>query len=135
LVVMCLQRPLSDSMKALATDHSALSSLVETAKTRPVNLSIHPSLVESAKTRPTSLAMSTSLGESADALPVDRLIVFFNAAAGEITFAEASLVDKDIRLHPIQAASVDERVRAARYNREAGVFNVPGRTTAVFIVD
>jgi len=135
LIVMCLQRPLSESMKALATDQNAPYSLVETAKTRPVNLSIHPSLVESAKTRPTSLVMSTSRGERTDVLPVDRLIVFFNAAPGEITFAEASLVDKNIRLHPIQAASVDERVRAARYNREAGVFNVPGRTTAVFIVD
>jgi pullulanase len=142
LIVMCLVNPLSDSATIRKADQGVPIELVDSAKTRPTKLTVPPELVDSAKTRPTKLAGLSSFRESASltqeidqALTTNHIIVFFNAVAGQITFTEASLVDKDISLHPIQAASVDDQVRAAHYDREAGVFSVPGRTTAIFLVD
>jgi pullulanase len=128
LIVMCLKGPLGDfaSVQGVPTD------LVETAKTRPTSLVVHPSLVETAKTRPTRVTDALPGGESARELASGQIIVFFNATPGQITFADASLVGKELALHPIQASSVDEAVRAAHFNPETGVFSVPGRTTAVF---
>ena len=140
LIVMCLKSQLSENAKALTTDQSVSPPLVVSASALPEYQSVPSSLVESTKTRPIKLIVTPPLGESAStplesakALTTKKIIVFFNAVPGEITFAEASLVGMNLLLHPIQAASVDERVRAARYDRETGVFTVPGRTTAVFL--
>lgn len=63
----------------------------------------------------------------------NNLIVLFNAAPTGITFTLGLVAGKDFALHPIQAMSVDDRVRAARYDQWTGAFTVGGRTTAVFV--
>jgi pullulanase len=124
LIVMCLKSWSGEDW----------SDQVESAKTRPVRLRVPASRMESAKTRPVSLNTSSSSEGDTKTSATNQMVVFFNAVPGEITFTEASLVGLDLVLHPIQASSVDERVRTARYNRETGVFTIPERTTAVFIL-
>ena len=60
------------------------------------------------------------------------IVVIFNARPDEITFNDAGLVG-DYVLHPIQQSSVDNVVKGSSY--ENGSFNVPGRTTAVFVIE
>ena len=52
----------------------------------------------------------------------------------EVTFADASLKDLALVLHPIQRDSVDAEVKAATFDPASGAFTVPGRTTPVFVL-
>ena len=61
-----------------------------------------------------------------------ELIVFINTQPDEITFRN-TLLSGDYVLHPIQQNSIDNIVRQASY--ENGMFNIPGRTTAVFVIE
>jgi len=61
-----------------------------------------------------------------------EIVVLFNARPTAVTFSDGSLTGKYI-LHPIQQTSADEAVKQAAY--AGGVFNVPGRTTAVFVIE
>lgn len=63
-----------------------------------------------------------------------EVIVLFNASPERITFSAAELADKAFELHPVLAASRDEVVRRADFNRVNGTFQIPGRTTAVFVL-
>jgi len=138
LIVMCLKSPLVEGSEGEAMVPSAESGKAPTA-----GKEVSHELVESAKTRPVKLVVPPWLKDSSPTLPrgvkgltaYTQIVVFFNAAPGQITFTEASLVGKEINLHPIQAASVDDKVRAAHYDKESGVFTVPERTTAVFVLD
>lgn len=137
LIVMFLKRLHAEDVKTPAADQDAPYELEDMLKTRPTRLIVPPGLEETAKTRPTRVVGSAGraaepAGEHDQIL--DQILVFFNAAPGEITFSETSLAGKEISLHPVQAASVDDRVRAAHFNRENGVFTVPGRTTVVFVM-
>jgi hypothetical protein len=63
------------------------------------------------------------------------IVVLFNARPDAVNFADASLVDMDYSLHPIQQGSVDELVRQATFASATGAFSVSGRTTAVFVIE
>ncbi|NUM44364.1 MAG: DUF3372 domain-containing protein, partial [Anaerolineales bacterium] len=70
----------------------------------------------------------------------DRIVVLFNAAPGEVSFAipedaGLELGEMQFRLHPILAASADPVVQTSSYDAATGTFTVPGRTTAVFVLD
>ena len=61
-----------------------------------------------------------------------ELVVFFNARPDAVTFSNTSLAGEYV-LHSIQQDSADDVVKGASY--ENGTFNVPGRTTAVFVIE
>jgi pullulanase-type alpha-1,6-glucosidase len=61
-----------------------------------------------------------------------EIVVFFNAAPEGITFRDPALAG-DYRLHPLQAESVDARLREAGYAPESG-FKLPGRSAVVFVL-
>ena len=61
-----------------------------------------------------------------------EVVVFFNARPNAVTFSNASLAG-DYVLHSIQQNSADEVVKQASF--ENNTFNVPSRTTAVFVIE
>ncbi len=63
----------------------------------------------------------------------DEILVFFNANPEWEAFGDPSLAGKDYALHPVQQNSADDLVRNAAYNPADGSFNLPPRTTAVFV--
>ncbi len=63
----------------------------------------------------------------------DWIITLFNARPDPVSFTLHELPDLPLRLHPIQAASTDERLRQASFEASSKTFTVPGRTTAVFV--
>lgn len=77
------------------------------------------------------MALDDTPGESLDP-NFDRLVVFFNGTNAAQSFTAAELADVAWVLHPVQAASADPLVRSAAF--AAGAFNIPARTTAVFVL-
>ncbi|HET7746103.1 MAG TPA: alpha-1,6-glucosidase domain-containing protein, partial [Vicinamibacteria bacterium] len=67
---------------------------------------------------------------------VDRdhrvVVVLFNARGAALEWSSPDLAGLSLRLHPVQEASDDARLREATYDAGRGLFRVPGRTTAVF---
>lgn len=160
LIVMCLKSPLTKDAQAPTTTLGAtsqpaegaqattsnpgvISQPSEGAKSPTTNPGVSLPLIDGPETRPTTLTVPPSIRETSPTLPrgakalssINQVIVFFNAAPGAVTFTDSSLVGLDIALHPLQAASVDDQVRATRYDRNAGVFTIPGRTTVVYVVE
>lgn len=64
-----------------------------------------------------------------------RIIVLLNAAPQGVTFALAELKGLDFALHSIQAGGVDPLVKQSRFDPATGEFSIPGRTTAVFVLE
>ncbi|MEP7135657.1 MAG: pullulanase-type alpha-1,6-glucosidase [Chloroflexota bacterium] len=67
-------------------------------------------------------------------LKYQEIIVLFNSRPDATSFSDASL-NGDYVLHPVQRNSVDEIVRTALFNSHNDTFNVPGRTTTVFVIE
>ena len=73
------------------------------------------------------------------AVDLDRyyefIVVLVNANDETQSFTAADLVGQKLRLqlHDVQANSVDPLVQTASYNKRTGTFEIPGRTTAVFV--
>ena len=63
-----------------------------------------------------------------------EIVVLFNANPAEVTFADASLLNKNYTLHPVQQKSVDQVVRTSKYELTNTSFTIPGYTTAVFVI-
>jgi pullulanase len=63
----------------------------------------------------------------------DGLVVLFNPTDDPVTFTLPSTVGADIALHPVQASSADTVVAGATFEPTSGTFEVPARTTAVFV--
>ena len=61
-----------------------------------------------------------------------EIVIFFNARPAAVTFTDTALAG-DYVLHPIQQNSADEVVKQSSYTDNT--FNVPGRTTAVFVIE
>jgi len=79
------------------------------------------------------MTLNDSDGENLD--PNYGLItVFFNATTEPITFTREDLISYPFELHPIQAASSDPIVQGASFDVDTGVFTIPARTTAVFVI-
>jgi pullulanase len=63
-----------------------------------------------------------------------RLVVFFNSDKIQKTIDLPECVGISLELHPVlRHSNADLVVRQARYNRSAGRFVIPPRTTAVFV--
>jgi pullulanase-type alpha-1,6-glucosidase len=64
----------------------------------------------------------------------DWIVVLFNANDEAQTISSTTWVDQELTLHPVQANSVDEVVKQSTFDPATGTFTIPGRTTAVFVV-
>jgi pullulanase len=64
---------------------------------------------------------------------VARVVVLVNATATAQAIANPALAGAQLRLHPVLAHSSDLVVRGASFDSARGVFQVPARTTAVFV--
>jgi len=62
------------------------------------------------------------------------IMVLFNATPDTITYTREDLISYPFELHPVLAASSDTVVQGAAFDTETGVFTVPARTTAVFVI-
>jgi uncharacterized repeat protein (TIGR01451 family) len=65
----------------------------------------------------------------------DQIVVLFNANDEAQTISSTNWVDQELVLHPIQVVSVDDVVKQTTFAAPAGEFTIPGRTTAVFVVE
>jgi pullulanase-type alpha-1,6-glucosidase len=64
----------------------------------------------------------------------DRLAVIFNATDEPVSYAIGEWAgEADVALHPVLAASADAVVTTASFDAPTGTFDVPARTTAVFV--
>ncbi len=63
----------------------------------------------------------------------DLIVVLFNADDDPQTITLADLPDFNLALHPVQAGSADPLVATASFDAGSQTFDVPGRTTAVFV--
>ncbi len=63
----------------------------------------------------------------------EYIVVLINANDEAQTFTTSDLAGLNLSLHLVQAASVDPVVQASTYDNVTGAFEVPGRTTAVFV--
>ena len=61
-----------------------------------------------------------------------EIVVFFNARLDAVTFSDTALTGHYV-LHTVQQNSVDATVKQASY--ASNTFNVPGRTTVVFVIE
>ncbi len=81
------------------------------------------------------IVMSISDDTSRDLDPnYEKIIVLFNANKSDQHWYMPNLKNTDVTLHPVQAESHDSVVKTASFNAKTGVFKVPARTTAVFVV-
>ena len=80
------------------------------------------------------MSLSDKIANLPDLDPAyEQTVVLFNAGDTAQSFAIAGLAGQGFRLHPVQAGSADSVVRSATFDPATGVFNVPARTTAVFV--
>jgi pullulanase-type alpha-1,6-glucosidase len=63
----------------------------------------------------------------------ERIVVLVNANKDAQSISIEDLAGQELWLHAIQADSVDLVVRTSSFDSETGTFEVPGRTTAVFV--
>ena len=81
---------------------------------------------------PALIAASISDDDGSIDLKTRMIMTLFNAGDEPVSF---SFPADSFELHPVQKNSVDPVVRSASYDSIAGTFNVPARTTAVFVVE
>jgi pullulanase-type alpha-1,6-glucosidase len=63
------------------------------------------------------------------------IFVLFNARQDPVIFTDNSLTGKAYALHTFQQNSSDPVVRSSTFDKTTGTFNIPGRTTAVFVLN
>ncbi len=64
-----------------------------------------------------------------------KVLVAFNALSKPITYSDPALKGVAFELHPLQANSVDTRVKDSSFDSTQGAITVPGRTTVVYVVN
>jgi hypothetical protein len=73
------------------------------------------------------------------AVDLDRahefIVVLVNANDEAQSFTQSDLIGFDLELHPVQVASIDPVVQNATFDATTATFDVPGRTTAVFVLE
>jgi pullulanase len=73
---------------------------------------------------------------SVDLDPIyEGVVVLFNANKTQQNFTIAEMAGQNLALHPTQESSYDPLVQTAAVNSATGVFTVPARTTAVFVMN
>ncbi|XP_015170912.1 pullulanase 1, chloroplastic isoform X2 [Solanum tuberosum] len=60
------------------------------------------------------------------------IVVIINPCPTDVSFANLALKAKSLQLHPVQMNSTDV-VKNSTYDASSGCFNVPARTTSVFV--
>ncbi len=73
-------------------------------------------------------------GQTRFADPFKQVVVVFNASPVSQTIALEAAKGQAFELHPELLAGVDEVVKQAAFESASGVFSVPARTTAIFVV-
>jgi pullulanase len=63
----------------------------------------------------------------------ERVVVLFNARDEAASYTLADAAGRRFGLHPLQRISADPVVRTSSFTRSTGTFQVPARTTAVFV--
>jgi hypothetical protein len=84
---------------------------------------------------PGLIVMSISdkvLGEDLDR-DRESIIVLINANDEAQSFTMSDLAGSELFLHEVQLASVDPIVKNSAFNGDTGTFEIPARTTAVFV--
>lgn len=61
------------------------------------------------------------------------IVIIINVRPTEVQYAIPDLRAKSMQLHPVQVNSKDTIVRESKYDASSGCFNVPAKTTAVFV--
>ncbi len=64
-----------------------------------------------------------------------RVVVLFNATTKQVSFGDNTFKNTAFTLHPVLLNSADPIVKQSSIDPVSGVFTVPGRTTAVFVVE
>jgi pullulanase/glycogen debranching enzyme len=64
----------------------------------------------------------------------EQIVVVVNANDEAQSFAANDFKGKKMQLHPVLVESVDPVVKTSTFNTATGTFNVPARTTAVFVM-
>ncbi len=64
----------------------------------------------------------------------ELIVVVFNATNQPISFTSDTLAGLALELHPVQVVSADPIVQTSSFDAETGTLNVPGLTTAVFVL-
>lgn len=67
--------------------------------------------------------------------PFRLVVVVINAGPETVDVPAPDLENVTLILHPVQRASLDPVVREAAWDRSSATFSVPGRTTAVFVLE
>jgi pullulanase-type alpha-1,6-glucosidase len=80
------------------------------------------------------MALDDTLGGDLDP-NFEKIVVVFNALPETAVFADESLVGLPLKLHPLQAKSVDRVLADASFDSVAGELSVPGRSAAVFVLE
>jgi pullulanase len=85
---------------------------------------------------PGVIVMSISdMGDLEDLDPnYEYIVVVFNGSPDAVSFAVEDAIGLAMELHPVQAASADPVVASSTFDSATGTFNVPARTTAVFVL-
>jgi pullulanase len=65
--------------------------------------------------------------------PYSHVVVIFNATRESLTFADGSLQDLRLQLHPVQRRSDDVLTRQSSFDSKQGAATVEALTTAVFV--
>jgi pullulanase len=78
------------------------------------------------------MRLSDLVGEQIDAT-FAQIVVVFNATNEAQEFRDTSFRGTGFELHPVQAVSADPVVKTSTFNAGTAIFNVPARTTAVFV--
>jgi pullulanase-type alpha-1,6-glucosidase len=78
------------------------------------------------------MLLSDKLAEDIDPT-YESIVVLINANHETQVFDAEELMGLSLVLHPVQRASVDARVKTSTFDTALGEFQVPGRTTAVFV--
>jgi pullulanase-type alpha-1,6-glucosidase len=81
-----------------------------------------------------AMALDDTIGGDLDP-DFEKVVVVFNAMPDAAEFSEASLMGLPLKLHPVQAQSVDDVILAASFDSASGAFFVPGRSAAVFVLE
>jgi hypothetical protein len=65
----------------------------------------------------------------------ELIVALINANDEAQTITISDLAGEDLLLHLVQMVSVDDVVKTSSFDKVSGAFTVPGRTTAVFVVE
>jgi pullulanase len=64
----------------------------------------------------------------------EMIVVVFNTTPDMVDFTQGDLAGMAFELHPVQVESADAVVQGAAFDADSGIFSVPARTTAVFVL-